>query len=434
MSIGMKNSQKGFTIVELIITMLIFMIVIVAAANIFVALLGNFKQQSKIAESNIEGIIGLQILRRDIEQAGYGLPWSLPPKKPDNTDTYTEAGAITTPYAMPWVGRNYNDGPPINTATHPVRTGDTAGASNPPGAIRSADNLQTEMNNSDVLVLKAVNIGISDTVQKWTYALNTTGSTHIFGPVPAIAAEAFQNNERVIVVRPVQGINTNLRVLMTDSTGKFYANFRASGTPSVYDMAAFKADTSVAINAEFLPPNDGLLTYMMYGIHPLTSPVTNPSRPFNRADYYVRRPATNMPSQCAAGTGILYKAVLSQTDNTVMTELPLLDCVADMQFVFGLDTDGNATIDSYSQDITTLSAAEIRNQLREVRVYIIAHEGQRDTAYTYSNPNPVTGCTGANQVCINDVGGVGFIKAFTVPSLNYRWKLYTMIVNPYNLR
>ncbi len=86
MRIGIRHSQKGFTLVELMVTMVIFLIVIVMAGNVFSILLGNFKQQSRMTESNIEGNVGLQMLRRDIEQAGYGLPWNL------NGATYTEAG------------------------------------------------------------------------------------------------------------------------------------------------------------------------------------------------------------------------------------------------------------------------------------------------------------------------------------------------------
>ncbi len=302
------------------------------------------------------------------------------------------------------------------------------------------------MNNSDVLVLKAVNIGTNNTVQKWTYVVNTGASNYVFGPIPGAAAEEFENNERVIVIRPDQGLNQ--RLLMTDSTGKFYANFRTSGAyPSkVYDIADFIADTSVSNNSEFLPAPNSSLTYIMYGISPST---TNPRRPFDRAEYYVRRPATGMPSKCEQHTGVLYKTVLSNSTAVALdgvggtpstTELPLLDCVADMQIAFGLDTNSDNKVDLPSDDINTLTALDIRNQLREVRVYIIAHEGSLDTNYTYTNTaknpdgTPITGCTGANQVCINDVGGLGLIKAFTVPNRNYRWKLYTMIITPANLR
>jgi hypothetical protein len=149
-----------------------------------------------------------------------------------------------------------------------------------------------------------------------------------------------------------------------------------------------------------------------------------------------------MPSRCAPGSGILYKAVLSQNavnpvaGATGTEVLPLLDCAANMKVVFALDTDGDGVSDTPTDDLSTMTAEDIRNQLREIRVYIVAHEGQIDRTYTYTNSNPVPGCTAANQICINDVGvpPFGLIDAFTLPSLNYRWKIYTIIVTPYNLR
>ena len=68
----MINRQDGFTMTELLITMTIFVFAIAAISNIFVPLLTQFKQQSRLAETQIEGAVGLDILRRDLEQAGFG--------------------------------------------------------------------------------------------------------------------------------------------------------------------------------------------------------------------------------------------------------------------------------------------------------------------------------------------------------------------------
>ena len=241
MRIGLKHNQKGFTLVELMITMVVFLIVMVMAGNIFSTFLGQFKQQSRIAASNIEGNIGLQMLRHDIEQAGYGLPWNL------NNATYTEAGQVSIPYSTPWTERHFNDGPPYDTVANgqPTRGADfnTGTSANPPGAIRSGNAYNSAMppgcstnplianHCSDVLVLKAVNIGTNKTVQKWTYAYNTGGSTNIPGPMPEVAAEQFDLDERVIVIRPDLG-NTQ-RLLMTDSAGHFYTHFKTSGRLSL---------------------------------------------------------------------------------------------------------------------------------------------------------------------------------------------------------
>ncbi len=84
----MIRREAGFTLIELLITMVIFILVIAAGSQIFTGLLTQFKQQSKIAETNIEGIVGLEILRQDIEHAGYGLPWVIP-----TGVTYSEASS-----------------------------------------------------------------------------------------------------------------------------------------------------------------------------------------------------------------------------------------------------------------------------------------------------------------------------------------------------
>ncbi len=110
--------------------------------------------------------------------------------------------------------------------------------------------------------------------------------------------------------------------------------------------------------------------------------------PFNRADYYVSTSVTR-PGRCAPGTGILMKAVVNQLDGGFSgSSLPLLDCVADMQVVTYLDTDLNGQAETPSTGLSVAAgpgaAQTIRDQLKEVRVYILAHEGQRDTSYTHT--------------------------------------------------
>jgi hypothetical protein len=147
--------------------------------------------------------------------------------------------------------------------------------------------------------------------------------------------------------------------------------------------------------------------------------------PFNRADYYVS--TSNPPGRCASGTGVLYKAIVSQIDGSFPPSniLPLLDCVADMQVVFSLDRNGDGTISPTTvlNDPVgnPLNAQQIRDQVKEVSVYILAHEGQRDTGYTYNSNSVLVGPTSFNLT--------------TIPNWqNYRWKVYTLVVKPNNLR
>ena len=56
-----QKPEAGFTMVELMVTMVVFVLAISAASQIFTKLLTQFKQQSKVAETNIEGIVGLDL-------------------------------------------------------------------------------------------------------------------------------------------------------------------------------------------------------------------------------------------------------------------------------------------------------------------------------------------------------------------------------------
>lgn len=67
----MKN--KGFTIVEILITLFIFSVVIGAVYITYTNLLKGFKKETSITESEIETLIANNILRLDVEHIGYGI-------------------------------------------------------------------------------------------------------------------------------------------------------------------------------------------------------------------------------------------------------------------------------------------------------------------------------------------------------------------------
>jgi hypothetical protein len=171
-------------------------------------------------------------------------------------------------------------------------------------------------------------------------------------------------------------------------------------------------------------PDTGIT--FVYGItDTATVGAVGPRMPFNRADYYILTGAV-VPGRCAPNTGVLVRSVVKQTDGTYDANegpLPLLDCVADMKVLYRLDTDANGSIDQTSDNISTLTADKIRKQVREVRIYILAHEGQKDTEFSY----------GLNTI---PVGEFGLAHNFAVGTAlkNYRWKLYIVVVQPKNMR
>jgi len=392
----MIRRQDGFTLVELMITMAIFVLVIAAASNIFTGILGQFKQQSKIAETSIAGIVGFEMLKYDLEQAGYGLPWVM------NGATY--AAEALDDAATPFNETGFNDAP--DGVPMAIRIGDNA---NVPSA---------GMNPSDVLVIKSTNIAVNDASQKWTHISNTGALPNTLRGWGAIASENLDPTDYAIVMNPFTA--TNQRILMNNA-GAFSVHLQ--------DLPSGGGGASA-----FEPVADSYNTFVAYGIKPADNPDVPPRMPFNRADFYLKVPAT-IPPRCArsvpgfGGTAILYKATVNHADGS-HTELPILDCVADMQVIFMIDHDDNpATGNAVTNTLAGFTAVQIRNRVKEMRVYIISHDGQVDT--TYTSPASME---------IRDPD-FGLVSTFTIPDVpgtnnprNYRWKLYSLSINPYNLR
>jgi len=396
----MMKREDGFTLVELIITLTMTVLFLTAVSTIFTNLLTQFKQQGKIAESNIEGVIGLEIMRQSIESAGYGLPWDL------QGINYNEA--VNDPNT-PWDDTALNDAPNI------------------PAALRSKP--QVSMNgSSDVLSVKSVSVAQNSTSQIWTEL--AVGNAKKNG----LSGSSFAGPELVTVLyATLNSLGLPTRVLIHDKNSNWSATYSntlllAPGP----DPNGVGASTVAAAYPEIGVANT-LSVFILYGIDPGTS-VATLRMPFNRADFYVRTltPA-NLPARCAPGTGVLYKGVINHSDGT-LSELPLLDCVAAMHVTFYVDNSLNndGTSLQYTGDVSVYDAANIRTRVKEVRVYILAQEGQRDLSYTYPNSN----VTLANPLAVPPDPGPSQVVDMTKITnyQNYRWKQYTMVVRPSNLR
>jgi len=366
----MLKKRDGVTLIELLIVMALVVIVLAMTTNTLPIIFRQSRQQAQVVSAQMEGIIGLDILRSDIEHAGYGLPWSF---QPSTSISYSEVS--TSP------ADTYNDS-----------------SNGVPRAILSGNDTifgSGYISGSDYLVIKSPMVATNNTATKWTHII--TGQTP-----KSWTSNNLQNGERVIVIRPSVGDTVFKELVINSADNSFFTTF-ASPFPAAFS------------------PTKPSEVFVIYGV----DPDTNLRMPFNRADYYVRRPSTNMPSNCAPGTGILYKATVNQSGGG-LNEMPLLDCVADIQVIFGLDTTGSGTVGTRMNDITALTAQQIREQVREVRVYVLIHEGERDRYYTY--PNSVI-----------TVGEFGLGRDFNLSAniganwQNYRWKLYTMVVKPKNL-
>lgn len=404
----MKKFYPGFTLIELLIVMAIMGFVLAVSGLMAMSMARTYTQQSKVAESNVEGVIGLEILQRDIASAGYGLPWALPPGT-----TYQEAiGAVPA---------LFNDAP-----------------SSAPRAVVTADNMAVPniLAGSDYLVLRAANLAPvkdvtlppNDACRRWQYLMaNSSGNPII--PPQADGNDNLDVNDRVIVINPGSPAAPATQRQMV---GPAPLGNMSTAPLTVGNITSAQADPEA--------------NRMIYGIDNTVAP----RMPFNRADYFVStNPAIRSSGRCAPNTGVLVKAIVSQANGAITptTTLPLLDCVADMQ-VQWVGQSGcipplpaTALNDAAVLPLGVLgpplcTAQMTRQQLQELRVYILTHEGGMDRSYRYQaappdniirvgDPDPANAALGRNFDLAANIGATW---------RNYRWKIYTIVVRPENLR
>jgi prepilin-type N-terminal cleavage/methylation domain-containing protein len=388
---GFHADNRGFSLIELVVVMGIFLTVMLITSSAFKLIANSSSQQSKSAETLIEGIVGLEVLRADLQQAGFGLPWAF--QNPIAASAYVESvmGA-NMPQSSFWpVGDpslNFND----------ASTG-------VPRPIQSAS---TNFNSgSKYIVIKSTAAATNDTAKKWT-TVSFVGGAKVPPRVWGDSSRDLAATDRVIVVKNNLITTPPTRQLMvTASTGNYYTLFNNHSTLMTSHV-------------------DGD-TYQVYGVAP-----GNLSMPFNRADYYIMTPTT-MPQGCAPHTGVLYKANISHSGGgyAPLGGIPLVDCVADMQIVYGLDTDNGGRVNLHTTTAPA-SASGQRAQIKELRVYILVQEGKKDIFFHYPSPTIDVGES-------FDGGATVSGRTFNLPTIigagwdSYRWKVYTIVVRPLNL-
>ncbi len=421
----MLKNNRGFTLVELVVVMAVFVVVMIIAGESFKMILQQTSKVFRSEESNIEGVIGLEILRHDLQQAGYGL--------------FTEP--LCTPYASEAVGvpaSMFNEVARVisDPCLSPPSTVTVSALRLPPRAVVAGNNLTavadstSETGNtynvlaaSDYLVLRGLTLGNSKTSQKWTYL--ESAASNVTPKRWLSQSENLDTSDRTLLLRrKINRTTYSLSIEPEPTNGWFYIPFS---------------------NAAFSKYSSNYNDYVVYG---LNSGAT-PTMPFNRSDYFVARPsAVNaMPSVCAANIGNLYKTTVNQA-NGRLTYLPILDCVADMQVVFGWDlTIGNTSVAGQDGAIDTWSSPDpnfrtgtatlsdlqaamadpelLRSSLKIIKVYILAQDGRRD-------PNYVSPAS----IVVGDSSESSITKSYNIAAAglqNYRWKVYRIIVRPKNL-
>lgn len=391
------RSTSGFSLVEMVLVMAIFMSIIIISSGAFNKLVSVSTQEAKSVESDTQGVIGLEMLRVDLEHAGYGLPWEL--SFPAEFQE-TVADGDVAPGVDP---RNFND---LNNAS--------SDTNRVPRALQSG----VSSNGSDYLVLKSTLITTSETSKKWAYVDGVGGASQL----KSWGSNNLSDGEKIITL---------------DSRTKRLIS-KPVTPPAVMTAADFSYAIAATNGATMMPP-DGFqpptesATYLVYGV----SSATTLRAPYNRIDFYVKQPdsAKEMPARCAPGTGILYKGVLNHTNGAStdgkFTEYPLLECVADMQVVFHMDTNGDGGADAFfpHNGLSSLSAKEIRQQVKAVNIYVVTHEGRKDGNFAYSKGKDLVVGEGFGRTLDLETLFSGTTDSY----LRYRWKTYKISVLPKNL-
>lgn len=408
----MVRNCKGFTLIEMIIVMTVFITVIIISGNVFNTVLQQASKIVRSEESNIEGIVGLEMFRHDLQQAGYGL--------------FTEP--LCTAYNGEAIGEPASDYNEIKRTIADPCDNDVVkeipANRLPPRAMVAGNNLDgTEGNilaGSDYLALKGLTLARNAASQKWTYLEKDASGT-----VPKVwpsKAENLISSDRVMLMRR-----------SVDQSDKTYAI-----EPNAASGNAFFRQ----FNSSFAQYSTNTYQYVVYGL----DDDGTPRMPFNRSDYFVAKPDSSVSPICAKGIGNLYKATINQGDGQ-RSLLPLLDCVADMQVVFGWDlTIGNSSatgqdgiIDTWSSPdpkSSTGSASEadlkaamedpklLSAALKIIKVYVLAQVGRKDSGYTSTSP-----------ILVGEEGesSITHSYALTQDMLNYHWKVFRIVVRPKNL-
>ena len=400
----MRRGEAGYTLVELLVVITIFSVVMILICLSFDRIVASSGKMVKAAETDIGGLIGLELLRVDLGLAGFGLPFALGGASYSEATgaVYSEDDVLSDGNGFTPVPSQFND-----TAPNPLRA--------PRAFALGKGDLTTNngFNGSDYLVLKGTALGLTRTSRRWTY-LTYSSLGSVQKPSKSELELDPKNKEMVTVLN--NGVRGGLAVrdLVTSGTS-FYTSFNGS------------------IPAEFVPKSRQD-SYLVYGVAE-TGPL---HFPFNRADYFLDCPPDGISALCAhasstRGAGMLYRGMVSQGDGS-LAKLPILDCVADFQVVF-LNQFGVPTDIDFPDDPDP--AQQIRNEVSEVRVYILAQQGKIDPQYSYPFANPEA------AILVGDPAfGVQWNHTWSQSDLlarlgkdwqHYHWKLYTIVVQPKNL-
>jgi prepilin-type N-terminal cleavage/methylation domain-containing protein len=426
--------NKGFSLPEVMIAMSLFIIVLTISSQAFNNITKQASKFSKMEETSIVGAIGLEVMRHDLEQMGFGLPWGWI-SRDITQDPPLVASGLKYDESSDAVGLTLNDAP-----------------NNVPRAFAGFATTPAFANIA-YFSIKGTTAGRTKASQRWTYIPfhNFSAASRQSRPISFASnnPDATPPYDKVIIINSSPDDPTLDRQLVV---GPGNSNTAVTSPSFAID---FRNDGNISDN--FLPTSNRY-KYMVYGLldNKNQSVARTPRMPFNRADYFVS--STNVPAYCAPGTGVLYKGIVNHNSSTGGGDydaISLLDCVADMQVVLGWDMSTSvpqlgsvtaysslpASVNDTSVTASTTDGSDaataatiikgwlsdpkgLREHLKTVKIYILAQEGKRDLGYTAATP-----------IEVGNLAVDGFRKShdLTDAQKQYRWKVYQVVARPRNL-
>lgn len=399
------KDQRGFTLVELMVGLAIVLLIVAMATAAYLKLLLSYKTHGSVSESYMSNLTGLELLRYDIEMAGFGLPVTLP-----GGLNYLEAAA-----------GNYGgdtdlpDPQSLNDAT--------TGAPHAFVMVKSAN-----ANNSAVLAIKSTLANISATSKKWSTISEEPSYQQGTANIPKVKLWGVTALDPVMDFTSVPHAD-NFIMLNNQGQLQTTGGTCAGGESWCYSFVGSAPDTGYYHSASAIASScTDTSVYYIYGLDNSTSGAHR--MPFNRVDYYLA-PTTNQSCADYPNAFALYRGVVKQADGTLSPAV-LIDCVHDFQVAFGIDPSGNGTQNiAWQADLnragTPMTASQIQQYLREVRVYTIYQEGTGKISHS-----PQLKFSGSFSLGSD----IGLALSSWTPSgqdIYYHWKVAEIDVKPVNL-